>query len=109
MVPCEELSMLAHLWSRFDAVNVLTICAACCWATVALCATAAPQGSAESRLREVGIEPTEEGVKKYLESLLDGRLDGEAEALIAQLGADEFEVREAASRKLLSGRLSSLA
>jgi uncharacterized protein (DUF934 family) len=57
-------------------------------------------------LESIGVMPTREGVEKFLRALVEGEhrpLTGqEAAALIAQLGSDEFEVRERATKKLQS-------
>jgi len=57
-------------------------------------------------LRELGVAPTQEGVGRFLESVVKGDrrplTDAEADDLIARLGSDRFEVREKASEKLTS-------
>jgi hypothetical protein len=56
----------------------------------------------EARLETAGVQPTEEGVRKYLESLLDPAAARDADALVVQLGDDAYEIRERASQRLAS-------
>jgi hypothetical protein len=65
-----------------------------------------PPTAAES-LRAAGIEPSAAGVEKYLTALLEGETAKEADALIADLADQMFEVRERASQRLLG--MGSLA
>jgi len=55
-----------------------------------------------ARLRAAGVEPTLEGVRDYLESLLDPQLEKQVDRWIAELGDPQFEVRERASLQLAS-------
>lgn len=56
--------------------------------------------SSESRLQAAGIEPSQVGVRRYLESLLDPELEKLADKLIAQLADPDYETRERATRLL---------
>jgi hypothetical protein len=64
-------------------------------------AIAAPSSPSERRLVEAGIEPTEAGMRKYIESLLDREAGKPVEKLIAELADPEFKTREEATRRLL--------
>jgi|GEM_PF-3003153 len=58
------------------------------------------ESEAANRLRAAGIEPTTAGVQKYLLQLTGGEAHQNVARLIADLGSDEFTVREKASRAL---------
>jgi hypothetical protein len=60
----------------------------------------AQSGGAADRLRAAGIEPTLDGVRGYLESLLDPARDKQVDAWIADLGNADYAVRERASLRL---------
>ena len=79
--------------------------------TACLTAPVAAQAPAENKvdldcLRDLGVEPTRDGIAALLKTMGDGtrgRLsDADADAVIAQLGSDEFEVREKAAKRLLT-------
>jgi hypothetical protein len=74
-----------------------------CWWTFAAAPVSGeetPSGE-EVLLKEHGIEPTPKGVTAYLAGLVpDATLRAEIDALIGQLGSDDFRNRETASRKL---------
>lgn len=55
---------------------------------------------AESKLRNAGIEPTAEGIKQYLASRVAGEVQRNVVKLIAELGHDDFNTRERASKSL---------
>src|SRR5262245_60810233 len=61
---------------------------------------AQPPSAAESKLRNAGIEPTAEGIKHYLTAQLAGETQKNVAKLIANLGHDDFNTRERASKDL---------
>ena len=71
----------------------------CCF-LLSVCAFAQLPSAAESKLRNAGIEPTAEGIKKYLASRVAGEVQRNVAKLIAELGHDDFNTRERASKAL---------
>lgn len=69
-------------------------------------AQADPPATAEARVRAAGVEPTVEGVRGYLESVLAPTRDKEVDKLIGQLGDQDFATRERATQQLLRSGLS---
>jgi hypothetical protein len=74
----------------------------CLWTLRAPRADGNQASSSEENLRAAGIEPSAAGVEKYLNSLLDGEAAKAADALIAELADEKFEVRERAALRLLA-------
>ena len=56
--------------------------------------------AAETKLRTAGIEPTAEGIKKYLTAQVAEETQRNVAKLIADLGHDDFNARERASKLL---------
>jgi hypothetical protein len=57
-------------------------------------------------LRDLGVEPTKEGIGKFLDSIAKGKYGPvtarDADKLIAELGDDDYDTREAATKRLLA-------
>jgi hypothetical protein len=58
------------------------------------------ESDSANRLRAAGVEPTLEGIQKYLQALMGAEAQKGVAKLIADLGHDDFTIREKASREL---------
>lgn len=83
--------------------NLLTACLAILLTAGSLLAQV-PVTSSESesanRLRAAGVEPTLEGIQKFLQTLVGAEAQQGVVKLITDLGHDDFTIRERASRDL---------
>lgn len=79
------------------AINVSCVLI-CLWCSSPV--SAQTPSAAETKLREAGIEPTAESIQKYLTVHLAGETHKNVGRLIAELGDDDFNTRQRASRAL---------
>ena len=58
--------------------------------------------SLDSQLRQAGIEPTEPGVRAYLDMLVSPELGRQIDGWIAELGEEQYVTRQHASQRLMT-------